>query len=39
MLAGSITSKPDSGLRIMSGKTFSVSRVRAEGAIAFAVTP
>ena len=37
--AGSIASKPDSGAFIMSAKTPSVMRVRADGAIAFEVIP
>ena len=37
--AGSIPSKPDSGAFIMSAKTPSVMRVRADGAIAFDVMP
>ena len=39
MFSGAIASKPDSGCAIMSSKTPSVRRVRADGAIAFAVTP
>jgi hypothetical protein len=37
--SGAATSNPLSGLAIVSAKTASVIRVRAEGAIAFAVTP
>ncbi|SLH22162.1 Uncharacterised protein [Mycobacteroides abscessus subsp. abscessus] len=39
MFSGAIASKPDSGLAIMSAKTVSVIRVRAEGAMALTVTP
>ena len=38
-LAGSIVSKPLSGLAIISANTSSVMRVRAEGAMALAVMP
>ena len=39
MFSGAIASKPLSGFAIMSVKTSSVMRVRADGAIALAVTP
>ena len=39
MLAGSLTSKPSAGAPMRSANTASVMRVRAAGAIAFAVTP
>ena len=39
MFSGAISSKPSSGFCIMSANTSSVMRVRAEGAIALAVTP